>query len=171
MYSLELTDGQAKALQADLNRKYPLEPNTPPQPPQKDPEPEPKPEPIKSDARLVSFASVWRIKQKSGTLTKKKDPYYFKTAGGIAIPAVIYPGERIRINATETTSGGGIPEMSIARNPDVYGERALDNGKGTADNAQYRNRESRAMRVFINVRIANFERVARPASQLIFSQR
>lgn len=179
-YFLEITDGQARALQADLNEKYPLEETKPTPKPAPSPKPPPSQKPVikpipkppvnKSPAKLVTFASVWGNAQPSGNVQETQDPYIFRSAAGIAISLWIPAGKKIKFSATESTSGGAsVPEISISLTPGDY-ETALDYGKGNYDRVNFKNTTSDGVRVFANARIRNYSDDNR-ASMLIISIR
>lgn len=173
-YFLEITDGQARALQADLNEKYPLEKTKPTPKPAPSPKPVikpiPKPPVNKSPAKLVTFASVWGNAQPSGNVQETQDPYIFRSAAGIAISLWIPAGKKIKFSVTESTSGGAsVPETSISLTPGDY-ETALDYGKGNYDRVNFKNTTSKSVRVFANARIKNYSDANR-ASMLIISIR
>ncbi len=117
-YFLEITDGQARALQADLNKKYPPEAPKPvikPKPTRK-----PKP-PVKPSAGLMStsFKNVWREQ-----LNPKSKSYnntdIAVSRSGISM-AIILPKvkkrTRLKITRVDNTTTTGVVFGLISNTP------------------------------------------------------
>lgn len=186
MYNLniKLPDDEAQALLDSLNAHFANDTEPPVVTPIK---PLPDPVPTGSPPRgviKVSFKSIWGKRQPTGpgrfAFTYRRwrsNDYKFTTGGGICIPGLIKPGQRVTIATPDATSGGqSVAEKSISLAPGDY-KNTLAHGIGNPYNADYSNETDVVMAVYFNIRIANFSDWYQPrgwptaACMLKFTQR